>query len=69
MSLPKPDLHIRLSHEAKGALRLLAEVESVPESVLAGHLLEEIILGRIHTLTVAARRLRRQGLAGSEGDE
>lgn len=69
MSLPKPDLHVRLSHDAKGALRLLAEVESVPESVLAGHLLEECILGRFHAVKVAAKRLARQGIGGSEGDE
>jgi hypothetical protein len=69
MSLPKPDLHVRLSAEAKGALHLLAEVEQVPDAVLAGRLLEETILGRVHALTVAARRLRQQGFTGSEGEE
>ena len=69
MSLPKPDLHVRLCPEANGALHLLAEVEQVPDAVLAGRLLEETILGRVHALTVAARRLRQQGFAGSEGEE
>ena len=69
MSLPKPDLHARLSAEAKGALHLLAEVEQVPDAVLAGRLLEECLLGRIHALTIAARRLRQQGFTGSEGEE
>lgn len=69
MSLPKPDLHIRISSDAKAALGLLAEVEQVPESVLAGRLLERVILGEVHALKVAARQLRRQGLSGSEGEE
>jgi hypothetical protein len=69
MSLPKPDLHVRLCAEAKGALHLLAEVEQLPDAVLAGRLLEETILGRVHALTVAARRLRQQGFTGSEGEE
>jgi hypothetical protein len=69
MSLPKPDLHVRLCSEAKGALHLLAEVEQVPDAVLAGRMLEECLLGRIHALTIAARQLRQQGFAGSEGEE
>jgi hypothetical protein len=69
MSLPKPDIHVRLSTEAKAMLSLLAQVEQVPESVLAGRYLEETILGRSHALTVAARKLRRQGFSGNDGDE
>ncbi len=69
MSLPKPDLHIRVSHECKAALALLAEVEQAPEAVVAARYLEECILGKVHALKVAARQLRRQGLSGSEGDE
>lgn len=69
MSLPKPDLHVRLSHEAKASLSLLADVYQVPESVLAGKYLEEVILGRAHALKVAAREMHRQGLSGSDGDE
>lgn len=69
MSLPKPDLHIRVSPECKATLALLAEVEQTPEAVLAGRLLERVILGEGHTLKIAARRLRRQGLNGSNGDE
>jgi hypothetical protein len=69
VSLPKPDLHVRLCAEAKAAMALLAEVEQVPVAVLAGRYLEESVLGRIHNLKIAARRLRRQGLSGREGDE
>lgn len=68
MSLPKPDLHIRISAEAKGALALLAEVEQAPPAVVAARLLEESILGRAHILRVAARRLARQGWPGKRGD-
>ena len=68
MSLPKPDLHVRLSLDAKAMLRLLADVEQVPESVVAARYLEEALLGKGHVLKVAARQLRRAGFAGSEGD-
>lgn len=66
MSLPKPDLHVRISHDCKAALALLAEVEQVPESVIASRLIEEAVLGRIHTIKIAARQLGRSGLAGSD---
>lgn len=68
VSLPKPDLHIRISTEAKAALALLADVEQAPESVLAARLLEESILGKAHILKVAARHLRHLGLSGNEGE-
>ena len=69
MSLPKPDLHIRLLHECKAALALLAEVEQAPEAVVAARYLEELILGKVHALKVAARQLSRLGIAGVEGEE
>jgi len=68
MSLPKPDLHIRLSPDAKGMLRLLADVQQLPESVLAAQLLERTILGEGHVLKVAARQLQRAGFAGIDGE-
>lgn len=69
MSLPKPDLHIRVSADCKALLGLLAEVEQVPVSTLAEHILEEAVLGKGHILTVAARSLSRLGIAGSERDQ
>lgn len=69
MSLPKPDLHIRISSDAKAALGLLAEVEQAPEAVVAARYLEELILGKVHALKVAARQLSRLGIAGMEGEE
>ena len=68
MSLPKPDLHVRLCEEAKAKLRLMAEVEQLPESVLAAHYLEEVLMGKAHVLKVAARRLMRAGLDGRDGE-
>lgn len=69
MSLPKPDLHVRLSPDCMVMLGLLAEVEQVPASTLAQHILEEAVLGKGHILTVAARSLSRMGIAGSERDQ
>lgn len=66
MSLPKPDLHIRISDEARAALHLLAEMEDCPASHLAGRLIEEALLGRFHAIKVAARHARRLGIDGSE---
>ena len=65
MSLPKPDLHIRISADCRALLSLLAEVEQVPMSTLAEHIVEEAILGRGHSLKLAARQLVRMGIAGS----
>ena len=69
MSLPKPDLHIRINPDAKAVLGLLSEVHQLPESVIAGQLLERAILGEGHMLKVAARQLRRAGDFGRDGDE
>lgn len=68
MSLPRPDLHVRLSEEARAALRLLADVEQCPDSTLASRIIEESLLGRFHTLKVAARQARRMGFGGTDGE-
>jgi hypothetical protein len=69
MSLPKPDLHVRISEEAKATLRLLADAYQQPECVLAGQLLERALMGEGHTLKIAARRLYHAGFAGSARDD
>lgn len=66
MALPKPDLHVRLSPDCMVLLGLLAEVEQVPVSTLAQHILEEAVLGKGHALKLAARQLSRMGIAGME---
>lgn len=69
MSLPKPDLHIRVSEECRAALRLLADVEQCPDSTLAARLIEESVMGRFHVLKLAARMARRLGIEGSDRDD
>jgi len=69
VSLPKPDLHVRVSAECKAALQLLAEVDQVPESVIAARLIEDAVLGKFHALRLAARQMSRMGIDGSERDE
>jgi hypothetical protein len=68
MSLPKPDLHVRVSEETRAALRLLADVEQCPDATLAGRLIEEAVLGKFHALKLAARQARRLGFAGNDGE-
>ena len=64
MSLPKPDIHVRICEEAMQALEALAYVEQRNKAELAGQLLEEVLLGKVHTLTLAANRFNRLGLSG-----
>ena len=69
MSVPKPDLHIRISEQAKARLMVLAEYDGKAQSELAGEHLEEWIHGRYHTLMIALKKARRLGLTGIERDE
>ena len=58
MSLPKPDLHIRISEDAMVALRAVTcaeRGEDFPVATMAADLLEEKLLGRTHTIKVAVR--------------
>jgi hypothetical protein len=68
MSLPKPDMHVRIDPVADAKLEMLAEVAGVPKTTLASQYLEEMILGKAHVLTVAARKLARMGFDGMERD-
>ena len=69
MSLPRPDIHLRVSPDCMALLRLMSEVEQATVSALAERYLEEVVLGKAHVLTVAARQLSRLGIAGSERDQ
>ncbi len=69
MSLPKPDIHLRVSPECRAILGILAEAEGCPVSTLVEHIVEQDVLGRGHALKLAARRLHRMGIAGSERDQ
>lgn len=68
MSLPKPDLHVRLSEEADAALALVAEYEGRPKAELAGQYLETVLLGQAHAIRVILRKARRLGFAGMNGE-
>jgi hypothetical protein len=68
MSLPRPDLHVRVSPETRAALRLLADMEQCPDSTLAARIIEEAVMGRFHVLRVAARQASRLGIDGSDAE-
>lgn len=68
MSLPKPDLHLRISVEADTALALIAEYEDKPKAEVAGQLLDTALLGPVHAIKLILRKARRLGFAGSDGE-
>ena len=72
VSLPKPDLHIRISEDAMVALRAVTcaeRGEDFPVATMAADLLEEKLLGRTHTIKVAAERMARAGFSGTDRDD
>lgn len=68
MSLPKPDLHVRVNDDAMALLDALATVRGIAKAELAGELLERTLLGEGHAIRVAAARLVRSGFCGSGGE-
>jgi len=68
MSLPKPDLHVRVSAEADAALTMLSEYEGRPKAEIASQLLDTALLGQVHSIRLILRKARRLGFAGSEED-
>ena len=44
MSLPRPDIHLRVSPDCMALLRLMSEVEQATVSALAERYLEEVVL-------------------------
>lgn len=62
MSLPKPDIHVRLSETAMRELRFLAEAEGTEISRVATRLLEASLLGATHAMKVAAKRVLLSGI-------
>lgn len=69
MSEPLKSIHVRLSSEAHKALSLLADIEEKDNAEVARLILEEAMLGRIHTIMVTARKYRGVGFSGILGDE
>lgn len=64
MSEPLRSRHIRLSPEADKVLCAVAEVEDKDAAEMGRLLLEEILLGRVHTLMLTAKRYRGLGFSG-----
>lgn len=64
MSEPLKSIHVRLSSEAHKALSAIADVEEKDNAEMARLILEECLLGRIHTLMVTARRYSSLGFSG-----
>jgi hypothetical protein len=56
--------HVRLSPESHRVLSAIAEIEEKDNSEMARLLLEEILLGRVHTLMLAAKRYSGLGFSG-----
>lgn len=68
MSEPLKSTHVRLSAEAHRVLSALAELNEKDNAELARMILEEALLGRVHTLTLAAERYKRLGFSGISGE-
>lgn len=68
MSEPLKSMHVRLSPEAHRVLSAIATVEEQDNAEIARRILEESLLGRVHTLMLAAEKVRRLGFSGISGD-
>lgn len=68
MSEPLKSIHVRLSPEAHAALSAIGSVEDKDNAEMARLILEECLLGRVHTLKVTAERFARAGLSGIKRD-
>ena len=68
MSEPLKSIHVRLSPEAHRVLAALADVEDKDIAEMLRIIAEEALLGRVHTLMLAAERFRRVGLRGISGE-
>ena len=68
MSEPLKSIHVRLSPEAHKVLSAIGDIEDKDNAEMARLLLEEVLLGRVHTLMVTARRYRGVGFSGILGD-
>jgi hypothetical protein len=68
VSEPLKSTHVRLSAEAHRVLSTIADLEEKDNAEIARLLLEEVLLGRVHTLMVVAQRYRSLGFSGISGD-
>ena len=68
MSEPLKSIHVRLSPEAHRVLAAISEIEDKDLAEMARVMLEQDLLGRVHTLTLAAKRYRLLGFSGISGE-
>ena len=68
MSEPLKSVHVRLCPQAHRILSAIADMEEKDNAELARLMLEELLLGRVHTLMLAADRYKRLGFSGITGD-
>ena len=65
MSEPLKSTHVRLSSEANRVLAAIAAIEEQSDAEIARRILEEALLGRVHTLMLAAEKVRLLGFSGT----
>lgn len=68
MSEPLKSTHVRLCPEAHRVLSALADYEEKDNAEMARLLLEELLLGKVHSLMLAAEKVKRLGFAGIPRD-
>lgn len=68
MSETLKSIHVRLSSEAYRALSAIADIEEKDNAEMARLILEEALLGRIHTVMLTAKRYAGLGFRGITGD-
>ena len=69
MSLDARSVHVRLRPEIYDKLNLLAGVRDLYVAECAAGLLEKMIVGEFHMLSLHAERLDRLGLTGKNRDK
>ena len=68
MSEPLRSTHVRLCSEADRVLASIADMEEKDKAEIARFILEEALLGRVHTLMLIAQRYRGLGFSGTLTD-
>ena len=68
MSEPLKSTHVRLSSEAHRVLAALSTIEEQEIAEIARRILGEALLGRVHTLMLAAEKVRCLGFSGITRD-
>lgn len=64
MSEALKSTHVRLCQDADRVLSSIADLEEKDKAEIARLLLEEVLLGRVHTLMVVAQRYKGLGFSG-----